>query len=97
MPYLRIANIRVDVTEPETQLPRRVANKLGLSEADFAQWRILRKSLDARSRRALRFVYTIVVELPEGDLVKRCLANKPAEVELFVPSQFEDTEPGANH
>ncbi len=94
MPYLRIANIRVDVTEPETQLPRRVAEKLGLSEADFARWRILRKSLDARSRRALRFVYTIVVELPEGDLIERCLANKPAEVELFVPSQFEDTEPG---
>jgi len=94
MPYLRIANIRVDVTEPETQLPRRVAKKLGLSEADLARWRILRKSLDARSRRALKFVYTILVELPDGDLVKRCLANKPAEVELFVPSQFEDTEPG---
>jgi uncharacterized protein len=59
-----------------------VAKKLGLSEADVARWRILRKSLDARSRRALKFVYTIVVELPEGDLVAR-LANKPAEVELL--------------
>ena len=77
MPYLRIANIRVDVTEPEAQLPRRVAKKLGLSEADFARWRILRKSLDARSRRDLKFVYTILVELPEGDLV-RALPGKQA-------------------
>ena len=94
MLYLRITNVRVDVTEPESQLPRRVAKKLGLSEADVARWRIVRKSLDARSRRALRFVYTIVVELPDGDLVKSLLANKPAGVECFVPSQFDDPEPG---
>ena len=70
MPYLRIANVRVNVTEPESQLPRRVAQRLGLSEADVARWRIVRKSLDARSRRALKFVYTVLVELPEGDLLK---------------------------
>jgi uncharacterized FAD-dependent dehydrogenase len=92
--YLRIANVRVAVTEPEDQLPRRVAKKLGLSQADVARWRILRKSLDARSRCDLRFVYTILVELPEGDLIERVLAKKPAEVELYVPPPFEDPEPG---
>jgi uncharacterized FAD-dependent dehydrogenase len=94
MPYLRVANIRVDVTEPEDQLPRRVARKLGLREADVARWRILRKSLDARSRRELKFVYTILVELREEDLARCRLANQPAEAELFVPPQFEDSEPG---
>jgi len=94
MPHLRIANIRVDVNEPATELPRRVANKLGLREADVKRWRILRKSLDARSRYDLRFVYTILVELPDGDLVQRLLSRKPADVGLFVPPQFEDLEPG---
>lgn len=94
MPYLRVANIRVDVTEPEARLPRRVAKKLGLKEADLAKWRILRKSLDARSRYDLQFVYTVLVELPEGGVLKRLLAKKPAEVDLFVPPQFEDPEPG---
>ena len=94
MPYLRVTNLRVDVTEPDSQLPHRVARRLGLSEADVVRWRILRKSLDARSRRDLRFVYTILVELPEGDLVKRCLAHKPADVEHYVPPRFEDPEPG---
>lgn len=94
MPYLRIANLRVDVTEPEAQLPRRVAKKLGVKEADVARWRILRKSLDARSRYDLRFVYTVLVELPEADRVASRWANKPGEVELFVPPPFEDPEPG---
>ena len=94
MLYLRIANVRVAVTEPEAQLPRRVAKKLGLSEADVARWRILRKSLDARSRCDLRFVYTILVELPEGDLVTRVLGKEAGRGGLFVPPPFEDPEPG---
>jgi len=94
MSFLRISNIRVDVTEPEDRLPRRVAKRLGLHGTDVTRWRILRKSLDARSRRELKFVYTVLVELPDADLVKRLLANKPTEVEAFVPSQFDDPEPG---
>ncbi len=94
MPYLRIANIRVDVTEPEALLPRRLANRLGLRETDVARWRILRKSLDARSRNDLRFVYTILVELPDGELIERLLAKPSADVQLFVPPPFEDPEPG---
>ena len=94
MPYLRIANIRVDVTEPESLLPGRVANQLGLREADVSAWRILRKSLDARSRYDLTFVYTILVELPEGDLIPRLLARQPADVQLYAPPRFEDPEPG---
>lgn len=94
MPYLRVSNIRVDVAEPEAQLPRRVARKLGVKETDLATWRILRKSLDARSRYDLQFVYSLLIELPEGNMVKRLLAKKRGEVDLFVPPRFEDPEPG---
>jgi uncharacterized FAD-dependent dehydrogenase len=71
-----------------------VARKLGLREADVARWRILRKSLDARSRRDLKFVYTVLVGLPEEDLARCRLTDKPADIELFIPPQFEDPEPG---
>ncbi len=96
MPYLRIANVRVDVTEPEDQLHRRVARTLGIGETDLVRWRILRKSLDARSRRNLKFVYTILVELQETEPIMRRLAGKSVEVEPFVPLPFEDPEPGQN-
>ncbi|MCO6454364.1 MAG: NAD(P)-binding protein [Pirellulaceae bacterium] len=94
MPTLRIVNLRTGVAEPESDLPRRLAHRLQLGEADITRWRILRKSLDARSRFDLRFVYTVLVDLPEENLVKRVLARKPAEVELFVPPPYEQVEPG---
>ncbi|HLQ46255.1 MAG TPA: NAD(P)-binding protein, partial [Planctomycetaceae bacterium] len=82
------------MTEPEAELPRRLAKKLGLGESDVARWRILRKSLDARSRYDLKFVYTILVELPDGELAAKLLAKKMTDAELFVPPPFEDVEPG---
>lgn len=95
MPSLRIANLTTDVFEPEAELPQRIARKLGLSVGDVARWRILRKSLDARSRRDLKFVYTLLVELPADAQTAALLAKKPTDVELFALPPFEDVEPGA--
>ncbi len=94
MPHLRIANLRVDVTEPEAETLRIATQELGIRATDVARWRILRKSLDARSRYHLRFVYTILVECPDEDLVQRLLARQPPEVGLFVPPPFENPQPG---
>ena len=96
MPSIRIANLMTDVFEPEAELPTRLARKLGLNESDVRRWRILRKSLDARSRRSLKFVYTLLVELPDGEQLAALLAKKPADVELFMPPMFENVEPGSS-
>jgi uncharacterized protein len=93
MSSLRIANLRIDVTESEAELPRCLARKLGVGESDVVRWRILRKSLDARSRWDLKFVYTTLVELPD-DVAARVLAKPPMDIELFAPSSFEEVEPG---
>ena len=94
MPSIRIANLTTDVFEPEAELPKRLARKLGLREADVARWRILRKSLDARSRRELKFVYTLLVDLPDGEQAAALLAKTASDVELFAPSVFDDVAPG---
>ncbi len=94
MPSIRIANLRTDVAEPESGLPARIARTLGIGEVDVGRWRILRKSLDARSRFNLKFVYTILVQLPDGDLASKLIARTTADVELFVPPAFEDVESG---
>ena len=96
MPSIRMANLMTDVVESEAELPKRLARTLGLTESDVARWRILRKSLDARSRRSLKFVYTLLVELPDGEQLAALLAKKPADVELFVPPMFENVEPGSS-
>ena len=95
MPSIRIANLTTDVFEPEAELPKRVARKLGLTESDVSRWRILRKSLDARSRRDLKFVYTLLVELPDGEQATSLLANQTSDIELFAPPIFEEVTPGS--
>lgn len=95
MPFIRIANLTTDVFEPETELPKRLARTLRVSEADVTRWRILRKSLDARSRRDLKFVYTLLVELPDNEQTTLLLATKRPNVELFAPPVFEDVVSGS--
>ncbi len=94
MPSIRISNLTTNVFEPETDLPKRLARTLSVSEADVARWRILRKSLDARSRRELKFVYTLLVELPDSEQIASLLAKTPPNLELFVAPIFEDVTSG---
>ena len=64
---LRISNVRLSVDEPEAHLPERLAAVLGVSPGDLLRWRILRKSLDARDKDALQFVYTAEVAVPDEE------------------------------
>jgi uncharacterized FAD-dependent dehydrogenase len=69
---IRVSNLRLSLDEPETSLPDHLARVLGLAPAEVQHWRILRKSLDARDRDALHFVYTAELKGPddEGRLVE---------------------------
>ncbi len=58
---LRIANLRLSIDEPESALPGHLARALGIAPAELERWRILRKSLDARVKDAVQFVYTAEV------------------------------------
>ena len=58
---LRIANLRLSIDEPESALPGHLARALGIAPAELERWRILRKSLDARVKDAVHFVYTAEV------------------------------------
>jgi uncharacterized FAD-dependent dehydrogenase len=92
---LRVSNIRLPVEEPESALADAVAQRLGVKSVELTQWRILRKSLDARSPMGLRFVYSAVVHLPEEDRRFRGDAAPKEDVEWFAPSRFEEPSQGA--
>ena len=64
---IRITNLRLSLDEPESALPGHLARALGLSPASLQHWRILRKSLDARDKSTLQFVYSAEVILPEDE------------------------------
>ncbi|MGD9857080.1 MAG: NAD(P)/FAD-dependent oxidoreductase [Planctomycetaceae bacterium] len=90
---VRISNLRLPVEEPESALRGAAARRLGVGEADIRSWRILRKSLDARSRHDLRFVYSVVAEVPdEAAILKRIPPT--ADIQPFHPADFDDSPPG---
>ncbi len=90
---LKLSNIRLSVEYPEAELPKVLAAKLRVPVSELTRWRILRKSLDARSRDSLQFVYSAVVELP-ADAEQHSLERARDEIESFVPDHFEEPVPG---
>ncbi|MGL6072873.1 MAG: NAD(P)/FAD-dependent oxidoreductase [Fimbriiglobus sp.] len=94
---LRVSNLRLPVEEPEGNLPEHLARAIGVSLTDIPHWRILRKSLDLRDKRQLRFVYNFEVDLPKQELevVYRNNSDSPqAQVELFDEPPFSMPTPG---
>lgn len=74
---LTVANIRVPVEQPESELGTVAAGQLGVLPTDVTSFRILRKSLDARSRRSMHFVYSVSVALPdEAGVLERLAKNR---------------------
>jgi uncharacterized FAD-dependent dehydrogenase len=95
---LRISNVRLSVDEPEAVLPERLARALGLAPGAVRRWRILRKSLDARDKDALQFVYTAEVVVAEDEarlLAKaRRTAHPSARIDLYHEEPFVRPPPG---
>jgi uncharacterized FAD-dependent dehydrogenase len=91
---LRISDVRLSVDAPESALPARLAQLLGLRPEALLRWRILRKSLDARDRDALQFVYTAEVSVPEDEARLAARARRRAKVDLFEEEPFVPPAPG---
>lgn len=89
---LRLRNLRLPVELPESEIAPRIASRLGLPQSDLAHWRLLKKSLDARSRDDLRFVYTILVELKDEASARSLQSD--ADVDAYSPEPFDDPPAG---
>ncbi|MFN9372678.1 MAG: NAD(P)/FAD-dependent oxidoreductase [Planctomycetaceae bacterium] len=96
---LRITNLRLPVEQPEDALPEVLSKTLGIPRAELGTWRILRKSLDARSRDDLEFVYSTAVDLPGLSHSERlklaARSRQPVQIEAWQPDRFDDPAPGS--
>jgi len=87
----KVANIRLELDEPEQVLPGKLADRLGVDPGGISRYRILRKSLDARRHDDLHFIYAAEVEIPgEG----ASLRPSGSDVVPFEPEGFDWPEPG---
>lgn len=88
---VRLTDLRLPIEHPEAELRPAVAQALGVPSDDIISLRILRKSLDARQRNRLQFVYSVTVDLTDEN--ERIL-DQP-HVSRFEPKTFDDAQPGA--
>lgn len=96
---IRVTNLRLGLDEPESALPDHLARILGIAPGDLASWRILRKSLDARRKDALHFVYSAEVRClaEEARIVARASKRlRDVRVDQHEQPPFEMPAPGAN-
>jgi uncharacterized FAD-dependent dehydrogenase len=91
---IKVSNIRLELGEDEEGLPEKIAARLGLSKSAIAHWRMLRKSLDARSHDDIHFTYAVAVELAEEDFT-RTPGALPDGVETYLPDRFAWPPPGS--
>ncbi|HEY4309828.1 MAG TPA: NAD(P)-binding protein [Pirellulales bacterium] len=94
---IRVSNIRLGIDESEQALPAHAARVLGLRPSDIRRWRILRKSLDARNKADLRFVYAAEVDVAadEAPLIARTARGRSGcTAELFSEAPFVLPPPG---
>ena len=94
---IRVSNLRLPIDEPEAALPVHLSRVLGLRPDNLQRWRILRKSLDVRDKRAIQFVYSAEVQVPQDErrLVARAGKRGSAQVALYDEPPFEMPEPGS--
>ena len=81
-----IRNLRLAPGEREEKLKTLAARALSVEPERIAAWRIIRKSLDARKKNDIHWLYAVAVSVPdEGALLARGLKN----VEAYAPFRYE--------
>ena len=84
---IRIRNLRLEPGEAESLLRERAARKLRVPVESISGWRILKKSLDARKKSDIHYLYTVAVTLRggEGKLLAR---NKDPQIDAYTPRDY---------
>lgn len=73
---LRITNIKLSLDEDESLLKTKVAKKLKVLEKDILNIKIFKKSIDARRKNNIHFVYTLDVDIKDEDKILRKYSTK---------------------
>ena len=70
---LRLTQLQLPIEHGEGDIERAVAARLHIAAADLLSLQIVRRGVDARKRGAIRFVYTLDLELrDEASVQRRC-------------------------
>ena len=66
---LRLAHICLAMDHTEEDLKAAIVEALGIGEEDLVHYRICRKSVDARKRHAIFFIYSVDVQIANEEII----------------------------
>ena len=85
---LRITQIKIAVDDKQTRLEDKICGTLKIKRERLLSWKILRRSIEARRREKLSYVYTISAEIKGEAGFIRSNKNKNVSVEKNVKYKF---------
>ena len=78
---IQISNITLSLDEEESALRPKAAQDLQILPAQIREFKIVKKSLDARRKNRIRFVYTVELSLPPEE-EKKVLQHAPSGLKI---------------
>ncbi len=83
---IQISQIKLEIPHAENKLKEKIVKLLRIRPQDVVSFRILKKSLDARKKPQLFYVYTVDVEVKKEAEVKKLL-KKASNITFHAPVQ----------
>lgn len=81
---IRLTDIRLPLGEPESSLEAKICKKLNIPAKELINWEIRRRSLDARKKRDMAYLYTVDVTVAkEKPLLKRGFSTPKEEAYVY--------------
>lgn len=67
---IQISQLKLQIPHTEEQLKKKIQKVLGIRKTELLSFRVLKRSLDARRKPALFYVYTVEVEVERENILK---------------------------
>ena len=69
---IKVDQLKLDISAKDNQIKKAIAKKLRVQDSDIKDYQVLKRSIDARKKPDLFFVYSVLVSL-DGALEQKVL------------------------
>ena len=88
---LRASEIKLSLAQSERQLPLVLSRTLGIKSEEILSWSIYKKSIDARKKDLIHFVYSIDFQVENEESMLKRLSKKGVTVAENISFQYTNT------
>lgn len=86
---LRISGIRLGLDQEEGSIPSEISKKLRISDTEVKAWRIWKKSVDARRKSNISFVYTVDFKTANDKAILKKFGKKGVSLASVENREYE--------